>query len=225
MQLRAVLVVALSTTIYGAVDSSLPSGWSGPTSLIWSDNECPLIGAVNKTTAEDCISACITTSGCTAVNFNTDSSSQGSRCQLRGCVSTKRPVPTWSVPYWVGYADFPLPPSPPPPPSATLVKVELQSAVADGAVCLDGSAPAYYFRPGTGNGTRSYILFLEGGGWCAGLGDPVGGFDSCLSRSTTGLGSSKGYPPTMESGEAGTLFSTDATVNPKFYNWNVAYAK
>ena len=26
-------------------------------------------------------------------------------------------------------------------------------------------APAYYWRDGTGNGTKSAILFLEGGGW------------------------------------------------------------
>jgi hypothetical protein len=135
------------------------------------------------------------------------------------------------VPYWEAYANFTLPPSPPPPPPAppppgALLKVELTEAAAkDGAVCLDGSAPVYYFRPGSGGGVTSYILFLEGGGWCAGYNVSVGGFDSCLSRSKGGLGSSKGYGPTAGAGEAGNLFSSDPTANPKFYNWNVAYAK
>lgn len=69
---------------------------------------------------------------------------------------------------------------------ALLAKVELNDAASnEGARCLDGSPPVYYFRPGYGQGSKSYILFLEGGGWCAGLTDNIGGFDSCLSRSIT----------------------------------------
>ena len=57
-------------------------------------------------------------------------------------------------------------------------------ATSSGAVCLDGSSPVYYFRPGSGNGSTKFILFLEGGGWCAGLSTAVGGFDSCTAMST-----------------------------------------
>ena len=32
------------------------------------------------------------------------------------------------------------------------------------AKCIDGTAPAYYWRDGVGNGSKSAILFLEGGG-------------------------------------------------------------
>jgi hypothetical protein len=35
------------------------------------------------------------------------------------------------------------------------------------AKCLDGSSPAYYWRPGTGADVgKSLIIFLQGGGWC-----------------------------------------------------------
>lgn len=101
----------------------------------------------------------------------------------------------------------------------------------DGAVCLDGSPGAYYWRQGSGSGAQSWILFFEGGGWLrshpshklltpslclfgtrltsralhrrAGFADAVGGFDSCLSRSEGGLGSTKGIEPTMHAGYQG----------------------
>ena len=36
-----------------------------------------------------------------------------------------------------------------------------EAAASDGAVCLDGSAPVYYWRPGSGSGAKSWVLFLE----------------------------------------------------------------
>lgn len=110
--------------------------------------------------------------------------------------------------------------------SSSLSRVLLEEAAEiSGARCLDGSPAAYYWRPGYGSGAQSWILFFEGGGWCAGFADAVGGFDSCLSRSKGGLGSSTGTAPTMELGyQGGATLSPDPTVNPRFYNWNVAYA-
>lgn len=117
-------------------------------------------------------------------------------------------------------------PAPAPTPSPTLYKVQLDDAAkTQGAVCLDGSSPVYYFRPSHGEGARNLLLFLEGGGWCAGLGSSVGGFDSCLSRSQGGLGSSKSYGPSMQPGEGSAYLSANPETNPKFWNWNVAYAK
>ncbi|KAM7507369.1 hypothetical protein LguiA_017822 [Lonicera macranthoides] len=40
------------------------------------------------------------------------------------------------------------------------------SAVAKGAVCLDGSPPAYQFDKGNGEGINNWLIHLEGGGWC-----------------------------------------------------------
>jgi len=94
--------------------------------------------------------------------------------------------------------------------------VLLTDSLKEGAACLDGSAPAYYIRPGTGTGANKWLLFHEGGGWCNSLND-------CLGRSKTVLGSSKTYPPT--SNENGGYFSTSATENPLMYNWNVVYIK
>lgn len=148
--------------------------------------------------------------GANAVNYNADPTAPACRCQLRNC---SQPVaPAWSVQYWRGYATFALPPPPPPapPPPGVLDRVLLTEAASrDGAVCLDGTPAAYYWRSGSGSGKNSWVLFLEGGGWCAGLGTAVGGFDSCLSRSHGGLGSSKSYGPTMTLGEGAATWSAD----------------
>ncbi|KAM7251462.1 hypothetical protein ACFE04_023345 [Oxalis oulophora] len=42
----------------------------------------------------------------------------------------------------------------------------LKSDVAKGAVCLDGSPPAYHLDKGYGTGVNSWLVHLEGGGWC-----------------------------------------------------------
>ncbi|PPD89818.1 hypothetical protein GOBAR_DD13236 [Gossypium barbadense] len=60
----------------------------------------------------------------------------------------------------------------------------VQSAVAKGAVCLDGSPPAYHWDKGYGTGINSWLIQLEGGGWCNNV-------SSCLVRKNTHLGSSK----------------------------------
>eukprot|EP00897_Mesotaenium_endlicherianum_P010820 jgi/Mesen1/9767/ME000007S09829 len=39
--------------------------------------------------------------------------------------------------------------------------VLVSDAADEGAVCLDGSAPGYYFRPGSGSGNASWIIFFE----------------------------------------------------------------
>uniref|UniRef100_A0A3Q7HJU0 Pectin acetylesterase n=1 Tax=Solanum lycopersicum TaxID=4081 RepID=A0A3Q7HJU0_SOLLC len=60
----------------------------------------------------------------------------------------------------------------------------LQSAVAKGAVCLDGSPPAYHFDKGFGAGVNNWFIQLEGGAWCNNA-------TTCLERTKTRLGSSK----------------------------------
>ena len=80
-------------------------------------------------------------------------------------------------------------------------------------MCLDGSAPGYYIRRGSGDGTNRWILHLEGGGACADE-------RQCLDRSKTALGSSTFWPP---SGEFHGFLSDNATVNPDFYDWNIVY--
>ena len=87
------------------------------------------------------------------------------------------------------------------------------TVVLQGAVCLDGSPPGYYIRPGYGNGTDKWILHLGGGGWCFNESD-------CYNRSMTELGSSKNWPP---SHALNGFLSDNSTVNPEFFNWNIVY--
>lgn len=86
----------------------------------------------------------------------------------------------------------------------------LQDAAAKGAVCLDGSPPAYHFSPGSGAGINNWLVHFEGGGWCNNV-------TNCLSRKNTRLGSSKQMVTQVAfSG----MLSNIQKFNPDFYDWN-----
>ncbi|KAI5593166.1 hypothetical protein POPTR_004G234100v4 [Populus trichocarpa] len=86
----------------------------------------------------------------------------------------------------------------------------VKSAVAKGAVCLDGSPPAYHWDKGFGTGINSWLIHFEGGGWCNNV-------TSCLSRKKTHLGSSKLMGQQIAfSG----IMNNKRPFNPDFYNWN-----
>ncbi|CAL9210976.1 unnamed protein product [Musa hybrid cultivar] len=85
----------------------------------------------------------------------------------------------------------------------------LKSAVAEGAVCLDGSPAAYNLAPGSGSGANNWLLFVEGGGWCSTVND-------CVERKGNFRGSSNHMPPVSFSGMLGGVQES----NPDFYNWN-----
>lgn len=86
----------------------------------------------------------------------------------------------------------------------------VQSAVAKGAVCLDGSPPAYHLDKGSGTGVNSWIIQIEGGGWCNNV-------TTCLARKGTRLGSSRQMAKLLAfSG----IFNNKPQFNPDFYNWN-----
>lgn len=85
-----------------------------------------------------------------------------------------------------------------------------QKAVTRGAVCLDGSPPAYHWDRGFGSGINSWLVHLEGGGWCNNK-------TNCLERKKTRLGSSKKMDKQLVfSG----ILSNERRYNPDFYNWN-----
>jgi len=91
-----------------------------------------------------------------------------------------------------------------------LYKLE-EAAAQKGAVCLDGSPGAYYFRAAsTPSDNDKWIIFLPGGGWCYKSED-------CLERSKTSLGSSDLM---KESKSADGVLSEDPSENPDFYTWN-----
>ncbi|KAM7470141.1 hypothetical protein LguiA_008324 [Lonicera macranthoides] len=86
----------------------------------------------------------------------------------------------------------------------------IQGAAAKGAVCLDGTLPGYHFHAGFGSGANSWVIHLEGGGWCNTI-------KSCVYRKTTRRGSSKYMEKKLVfSG----ILSNKPEENPDFYNWN-----
>ncbi|GKV44243.1 hypothetical protein SLEP1_g51441 [Rubroshorea leprosula] len=86
----------------------------------------------------------------------------------------------------------------------------IQSAGAKGAVCLDGTLPGYHLHRGYGSGANSWLIQLEGGGWCNNI-------KTCVYRKKTRRGSStymeKKIPFTG-------ILSDKAEENPDFFNWN-----
>ena len=85
-----------------------------------------------------------------------------------------------------------------------------EAAAKTGAVCLDGTPAAYYFKPGSAANSTKWILYLEGGGFCV---EP----ENCAVRAKTKLGSSAEMEPTFDFG--GMLYE-DPRGNPEFYDWN-----
>ncbi|KAG5004099.1 hypothetical protein JHK86_028238 [Glycine max] len=77
-------------------------------------------------------------------------------------------------------------------------------------VCLDGTVPGYHLDRGFGSGADSWLIHLEGGGWCNTI-------RNCVYRKNTRRGSSK-Y---MENQIPFTgILSNKPEENPDFFNWN-----
>ncbi|KAG2593494.1 hypothetical protein PVAP13_5NG112115 [Panicum virgatum] len=83
-----------------------------------------------------------------------------------------------------------------------------------GAVCLDGSPPAYQLRRGSGSGAHNWLIYLEGGSWCNTT-------QSCYAQTMSNFGSSKFMRPVNFSG----ILSKDHLENPDFYDWNIVYVR
>lgn len=100
-----------------------------------------------------------------------------------------------------------------------LVVLDAAVANATGALCLSGSPPGYYFRPGQGADSLKIKIHFRGGGWC---------FDepSCLARANSSLGNSSWWPATPAPSEGVYGFMTNnATTNPRFANWTAAFVE
>ncbi|KAL6531523.1 Pectin acetylesterase 10 [Orobanche minor] len=102
-----------------------------------------------------------------------------------------------------------------PPANALMVKLTLvQGPTAKGAdnlaVCLDGSRPGYHLHRGFEMGAKSWLIQLEGGGWCNTI-------SSCVYRKTTRRGSSIHFEKAIQ---FTGILSNKAEENPDFYNWN-----
>eukprot|EP00483_Globobulimina_turgida_P012582 UN12605 len=104
-------------------------------------------------------------------------------------------------------------------------RVNLTDAMnQNGAVCLDGTVPVFYWRPGFGDGVNKFHVFFQGGGWCAGNDTAIAPcMDTCQHRATDTLGSSLTYGPTANFDS--TYMSSNQSINPLSYNWNTVYVK
>ncbi|XP_072169053.1 uncharacterized protein [Diadema setosum] len=94
--------------------------------------------------------------------------------------------------------------------NADLVRIPYETASAKGALCLDGSAPAFYHRPGHDEGNVSWIVHLPDGQWCYNA-------TNCFQRSRTSLGSSSHLPPSIA---LQGILSDDPDINPDFHHWH-----
>ncbi|KAK7486588.1 hypothetical protein BaRGS_00022113 [Batillaria attramentaria] len=92
-----------------------------------------------------------------------------------------------------------------------LVILPTEFAQARGALCLDGSPPAYYYRQSIVPAVRFWIIHLQPGGWCTTPHD-------CFERSTTPLGSSM---ETEISTNLKGIMSSDCDINPDFCIWHI----
>jgi hypothetical protein len=90
-----------------------------------------------------------------------------------------------------------------------LKKIVVTNAAGRKAVCNDESPAIYYFRSGSGNGVKRWVILLPGGFFCNTPG--------CEGRSPS-LMTSLDKPEFMKG--AGGLISDSALQNPDFYNAN-----
>ncbi|XP_048438944.1 pectin acetylesterase 12-like [Pyrus x bretschneideri] len=92
-----------------------------------------------------------------------------------------------------------------------MVEITLvEGAAAKGAVCLDGTVPAYHLHRGYGSGVNSWLIHLQGGAWCNDT-------KSCSNRKLSAYGSSAH----MEKERAFSgILSNKSEENPEFFNWN-----
>uniref|UniRef100_A0A7S3YDJ4 Pectin acetylesterase n=1 Tax=Lotharella globosa TaxID=91324 RepID=A0A7S3YDJ4_9EUKA len=80
--------------------------------------------------------------------------------------------------------------------------------------CLDGSAAKFYYEPAPlGSTTTQWVIFFEGGGFCA-------TFSDCVDRSTISLGSSTQLDSTLT---VRGVLDSDATFNPIFSQFHRVY--
>jgi hypothetical protein len=104
---------------------------------------------------------------------------------------------------------------------------KVSQATSPKAACIDGTAPAYYWREGAGTDATKAILFLEGGGWCYPSDINQTSGSNCAVRAKSALGSSKRYGPSIASTgyEGGSGYTSGDPTKTAFANFAVSYVK
>eukprot|EP01064_Diplonema_japonicum_P027394 TRINITY_DN394_c1_g1_i1.p1 TRINITY_DN394_c1_g1~~TRINITY_DN394_c1_g1_i1.p1 ORF type:complete len:396 (+),score=64.37 TRINITY_DN394_c1_g1_i1:50-1189(+) len=96
----------------------------------------------------------------------------------------------------------------------TLKFLDKDIADANGAKCLDGTNPGYYYRVGSNGDENKWRIHLRGGAWC--FTD-----ETCAQRTKSTVGTSKFLTPNISGAEAPFGFMN--TSEPHFGNWSLAY--
>lgn len=97
----------------------------------------------------------------------------------------------------------------------------IDNAIGRKAVCNDGTPSGYYFAPGSDAGASTWIIHLQGGGFCY-------DFDSCRRREqnpTQDTSMSSSVWPTETVGNGHGLMAADPLENPDFYTANRVYVR
>ena len=98
------------------------------------------------------------------------------------------------------------------------------AAMNDGALCLDGSTPRYYWR--NGSESSKFQIYFQGGAWCAGINETVSGaFGTCYGRSYSYLGSTNTSYDNDTLAINNGFLSTGCSWNTLMCNWNLVYIR
>jgi O-palmitoleoyl-L-serine hydrolase len=110
------------------------------------------------------------------------------------------------------------------------------AASTHGARCLDGTPAAYYVRPASAvENVTKFVVYLQGGGWCASAQGWQHTIWGCTARTSSRMGSTNGYPASTdrsdsvihtlfdENGDKGGIMSADTAINPDFATWNAVW--
>ena len=103
------------------------------------------------------------------------------------------------------------------PSAMDLVILPNASSVDKGAVCLDGSAPAIYYRkPNTTadpSADKKWVLYFKGGGWCTNAA-------ACAARAHSLIGSSNNLNKSQPTFSFGGPLDADPSMNPAFAHFH-----
>ena len=98
------------------------------------------------------------------------------------------------------------------------------------AKCMDGSNYKFLFSKGWGNGTNSFYIYFEGGGFCGDNNynpkDNDAPLKCCFNRKNVELGNNKfNFLYKYFNKFLSRFFTSSKYFNPIFYNWNKVFIK
>lgn len=197
--------------LQGGCASFLPHGENKTTGVDYADPNISVVAASSHSAS--CCTACTDynrnrTSGprCLFAVWHKDTAS----CALKA--TGRRPRHGTHV-----AAVAPGPPPPPPLGAMKLIVLPNASSVDRGAVCLDGSPPAIYYRAANTaadpTAAHKFVLYIKGGGWCENA-------TMCALRAGGLIGSSNTLTKHQPTFSYTGVLDPNAATNPDFANFH-----